>query len=230
VTLPSPTVRSFPDIQRNFDALDGWVTELKARPVGGGGTGDGTPGSRWYSGGTTPTGSLGVVGDWYLNDVTGGVYEKTTDTTWTLRDNLTGPVGPAGATGPAGPAGPTGAQGPAGVQGPTGPAGSTGPAGPTGLTGPAGPTGPKGDTGNTGATGPKGDTGDTGPQGSQGIQGPAGPTGPQGPQGEPGTGSGGGNLFVQNAAPSSPPATYLWVQTGLGTGGTDMTFWVQDGT
>jgi hypothetical protein len=202
VTLPSPTVRSFPDIQRNFDALDGRVTAVEARPVGGGGTGDGTPGSRWYSGGTTPTGSLGVVGDWYLNDVTGGVYEKTTDTTWTLRDNLTGPVGPAGATGPAGPAGPTGAQGPAGIQGPTGPAGSTGPAGPTGLTGPKGP---------------------------QGIQGPAGPTGPQGPQGEPGTGSGGGNLFVQNAAPSSPPATYLWVQTGLGTGGTDMTFWVQDG-
>ena len=38
-----------------------------------------------------------------------------------------------------------------------------------------------------------------------------------------------GNVFVQNAAPSSPPSAYLWVQTGLGDG-TDFTFWVEDGT
>lgn len=42
--------------------------------------------------------------------------------------------------------------------------------------------------------------------------------------------NGSNNLFVQNGAPGSPPATYLWIQTGLGTGGTDMTFWVEDGT
>jgi hypothetical protein len=37
-------------------------------------------------------------------------------------------------------------------------------------------------------------------------------------------------LYIQNAAPSSPPATYLWIQTGLGLSGTDMTFWVEDGS
>lgn len=45
-------------------------------------------------------------------------------------------------------------------------------------------------------------------------------------------GSGGGaaqNVFIQNAAPSGTPATYLWIQTGLGDG-TDMTFWVEDGS
>lgn len=45
------------------------------------------------------------------------------------------------------------------------------------------------------------------------------------------TGGGGGtqNLFVQNASPVSPPSTYLWVQTGLGTSGNDFTFWIEDG-
>lgn len=45
------------------------------------------------------------------------------------------------------------------------------------------------------------------------------------------TGGGGGtqNLFVQNTAPISPPSTYMWIQTGLGTSGTDFTFWIEDG-
>lgn len=47
------------------------------------------------------------------------------------------------------------------------------------------------------------------------------------------SGSGGGgaaqNVFVQPDPPTSPPDTYLWVETGLGPGGTDMTFWVEDG-
>ena len=35
-------------------------------------------------------------------------------------------------------------------------------------------------------------------------------------------------LYIQNSNPgnSSP---HLWIQTGLGPGGTDMTFWVEDG-
>lgn len=37
------------------------------------------------------------------------------------------------------------------------------------------------------------------------------------------------NVFVQAAAPSSPPSTYMWVQTGLGDG-SGMTFWVEDGS
>lgn len=39
------------------------------------------------------------------------------------------------------------------------------------------------------------------------------------------------NLFIQNAPPSVElPTTYLWVQTGLGVTGEDMTFWVEDGS
>lgn len=51
--------------------------------------------------------------------------------------------------------------------------------------------------------------------------------------GPAGSGGGGGgavqNVFIGESAPSSPPATYLWIETGLGVGGTDMTFWVEDG-
>lgn len=43
------------------------------------------------------------------------------------------------------------------------------------------------------------------------------------------TGAGVQNLFVQNTAPVSPPTTYVWIQTGLGTSGTDFTFWFEDG-
>lgn len=37
------------------------------------------------------------------------------------------------------------------------------------------------------------------------------------------------NVYVQSTAPVNPPATYLWVQTGLGASGNDLTFWVEDG-
>ena len=53
----------------------------------------GAPGSKWYSGTGAPAGGTGIVGDWYLNDANGDVYEKTGASTWTLRDNLTGPPG-----------------------------------------------------------------------------------------------------------------------------------------
>lgn len=33
--------------------------------------------------------------------------------------------------------------------------------------------------------------------------------------------------YVSNASPSAPSGqSYLWVQTGLGVGGTDFTFWI----
>ena len=78
-------------------------------PAGTAGTA-GTPGaagSVWRSGSGAPAGALGVVGDWYLNDANGDVYEKTGASAWTLRDNLTGPQGIQGipgtvGTGPAG--------------------------------------------------------------------------------------------------------------------------------
>lgn len=53
----------------------------------------------WRSGTGAPAGGLGVIGDWYLNDANGDVYEKTGASTWTLRDNITGPTGAAGADG-----------------------------------------------------------------------------------------------------------------------------------
>lgn len=62
----------------------------------------GAPGSVWRSGAGAPAGALGVVGDWYLNNANGDVYEKTGASAWTLRDNLTGPAGSTGAQGPAG--------------------------------------------------------------------------------------------------------------------------------
>ena len=71
----------------------------------------GTPGvvgSKWYSGTGAPAGGTGVVGDWYLNDTNGDVYEKTGASTWTLRDNLTGPTGTQGTQGNPGTAGTTG--------------------------------------------------------------------------------------------------------------------------
>jgi hypothetical protein len=76
----------------------------------------------WLSGAGVPAGALGNIGDWYLNTGDGSVYEKTADTTWTLRADITGPQGPQGIQGIQGP------QGMQGIQGPPGPGDVTGPA------------------------------------------------------------------------------------------------------
>lgn len=131
----------------------------------------GIAGSKTYNVNTTPSTSLGVVGDFALNTVNGDVYEKTASTTWTKNGNFRGPqglTGPQGATGPQGTTGLTGAKGDTGATGLTGPQGAKGD---TGATGTQGIQGPKGNTGDTGIQGPKGDTGATGPQGAQGVQG-----------------------------------------------------------
>lgn len=47
-----------------------------------------------------------------------------------------------------------------------------------------------------------------------------GVVGVQGPPGDQG-------LFIQPTQPAGPPP-YLWIQTGLGQSGSDMTFWVDD--
>lgn len=90
-----------------------------------------------------------------------------------------------------------------------------GPPGPRGIQGPVGPIGP--------SRGPVGPAGADGPPGPQGIQGPVGSIGPTGAAG------GGGNVYIQAAAPSSPPTKYMWIQTGLGASGKDLTFWIEDG-
>jgi hypothetical protein len=56
----------------------------------------------WYSGTGAPAGALGAVGDWYLNTTSGDVSEKTGASAWTVRGNIRGPQGPAGAAGSVG--------------------------------------------------------------------------------------------------------------------------------
>lgn len=50
----------------------------------------------WYTGSSVPSGTLGAVGDFYLETVNGDVYEKTDPSTWTFRVNIKGPQGAPG--------------------------------------------------------------------------------------------------------------------------------------
>lgn len=159
----------------------------------------GPQGSTWRTGTGAPANSLGVNGDYYLDDTTNNVWLKSAGT-YSVVANLggpAGPTGPQGATGAQGPAGSTGSQGPKGDTGSQGPKGDTGDPGATGAQGPQGNTGPAGaDSTVPGPQGPAGATGAQGPQGNTGpagadstVPGPAGPTGAtgsQGPQGDPG--------------------------------------------
>ena len=107
--------------------------------------GSGVVGAKWLTGTGVPAGALGTVGDWYFQQGTDQIYEKTGVSTWTLRADVTGAPGPTGPTGPTGATGGIGPQGPQGLVGPTGATGSQGPVGstgPQGSTGPVGPTGP----------------------------------------------------------------------------------------
>ena len=94
--------------------------------------------NQWRYGNTVPPSTLGNLGDFNLDVITGNVYYKNSNTTWILTGNIKGPVGPAGATGLTGPTGATGTTGAAGA------------AGATGLTGPAGPAGATGTNGSNG--------------------------------------------------------------------------------
>ena len=57
---------------------------------------DGDPGTIWYDGSGAPAGGLGLIGDRYLDNDNGDVYEKTGASTWTLTGNIKGPSGGAG--------------------------------------------------------------------------------------------------------------------------------------
>jgi hypothetical protein len=166
--------------------------------------------SKWMHGNGVPNANQGIQGDYYLDVLTGNVYNKLPNGTWVLVANITGPQGSAGAAGSQGQAGAQGANGlnaltkttvePAGANCATGgvklefgpdanangilDAGEIVPA----LTkyvcnGAVGPQGPIGLTGATGPAGVAGPVGPTGPQGIQGVAGPAGPIGPAGPSG-----------------------------------------------
>jgi len=172
--------------------------------------------NQWRYGNTVPVNSLGFLGDFYLDVVTGNVYYKNSATTWVLTGNIKGPVGPSGATGA------QGAQGIQGVAGANGTNGSNGTNGQNTLvkttteaTGANCTTGGvkieygldannngtldiseinatltkyvcNGAVGATGAQGIQGLTGTTGAQGIQGLPGTNGAIGATGPAGAQG--------------------------------------------
>ena len=169
--------------------------------------------NQWRYGSTVPVNSLGVLGDFYLDVLTGNVYYKNGTTTWVLTGNIKGPVGPSGTTGAQGAQGIQGLTGSQGIQGATGVAGTNGTNGTNGqntlvktTTETAGANCTTGgvkieygldansngilDVSEINATltkyvcnGAVGLTGAVGATGAQGIQGVAGPTGATGLQG-----------------------------------------------
>lgn len=166
--------------------------------------------SKWMHGNGIPTTNQGIQGDYYLDGLTGNVYNKLPNGTWALVANITGPQGLTGAAGTQGVAGANGLNAltkttvePAGANCTTGgvklefgpdanlngilDSGEIVPALTkyvcNGTIGPAGATGPTGPQGPIGLTGPVGATGATGAQGPIGLTGPAGATGATGPQG-----------------------------------------------
>jgi len=113
----------------------------------------GTNGAKWYSWSGIPVQALGVLGDYYLDVVTGDVWVKVSNEggpEWAIDGNIRGAdgaVGPKGENGDTGPIGPQGSAGPAGLTGPSGPIGPQGLVGPGGNPGAAGPAGPQGPPG-----------------------------------------------------------------------------------
>ena len=85
--------------------------------------------NQWRYGNTVPPSTLGNLGDFNLDVITGNVYYKNSNTTWILTGNIKGPVGPSGTTGL------TGAQGVQGIQGAQGAQGTQGLAGANGSNG-----------------------------------------------------------------------------------------------
>ncbi len=163
-----------------------------------------------------PTASVGVAGDYYINNETYELFVKKGDNTWEKVGNVDGLKGAKGDKGDDGAKGETGngwltGKGvPSNANGKVGDlyldlntgdvyvknssnawvkeANIKGEKGDdgTGATGPQGPQGEKGDTGATGPQGPQGEKGDTGATGPQGPQGEKGDTGATGPQGPQG--------------------------------------------
>lgn len=78
---------------------------------------DGIDGNRWFHGTGAPSDGLGVDDDYYLDTLTGDVYNHGGSVGWNYSGNIRGPTGATGATGPQGATGATGAQGPAGSGG-----------------------------------------------------------------------------------------------------------------
>jgi hypothetical protein len=159
------------------------------------------------SGAGTPSKTLGINGDFYIDTKNLNLYGPKTKGVWKVTTSLR-PKEPAAAsvvvgdTGPAGTTGATGQQGDKGDKGDkgiTGDKGATGATGTTGLLGAHGLTGSTGSTGLTGATGATGAIGSTGSTGTTGATGPSGTVGATGLKGETGTAGATGSQGIQGA-------------------------------
>jgi hypothetical protein len=105
--------------------------------------------TKWYNGDiTTPASTLGVVGDYYFNNVNGDIWYKTLSTNWDLLGNIRGPQGVQGLRGYNGTRGIQSIQGIQGIQGLPGNTGTPGNTGATGATGATGVTGSAGQDAN----------------------------------------------------------------------------------
>jgi|GEM_PF-4489047 len=101
--------------------------------VDAGSTGAGSA-TVWWAGAGLPADISGRDGDFYLNTLSGDVYEKEGGR-YALKVNLRGPQGLAGPQGPAGPQGQPGVAGPQGLGGPQGVQGAQGTPGTNGTNG-----------------------------------------------------------------------------------------------
>jgi hypothetical protein len=106
---------------RNEPWVAAWWPAAGDEPITGerGADGDdGADGATWHVGTGAPDRSLGVDGDFYLDEATGDVYQKAAGE-WALRANIEGPRGADGAPGRDGANGADGADGDDGKDGNT---------------------------------------------------------------------------------------------------------------
>jgi hypothetical protein len=154
--------------------------------------------SKWMHGNGLPLANQGIQGDYYLDVLTGNVYNKVPDNQqppqlqWVLVANITGPQGVSGAAGAQGVAGANGLN--ALTKTTVEPAGANCATGGVKLEfGPDANVNGILDAGEivpaltkyvcNGAVGPQGPAGVAGPAGPAGVAGPQGPQGPAGPSG-----------------------------------------------
>ena len=181
------------------------------------------------SGSSTPSKTLGINGDFYIDTKNLNLYGPKTKGVWKLTTSLkpkepaiaaivtgdTGPTGPRGDTGAQGDKGDKGVTGDKGAQGALGIQGLTGNTGAVGATGLTGATGAVGSTGTSGVAGAKGDSGTqgiqglTGAAGAKGDTGTTGSTGSQGAKGDTGTAGAPGDPGISVAKFATVPLTTL---------------------
>lgn len=207
------------------------------------------------SGSSTPSKTLGINGDFYIDTKNLNLYGPKTKGVWKLTTSLkpkepaiaaivtgdTGPTGPRGDTGAQGDkgdkgvTGDKGAQGALGIQGLTGNTGAVGATGFSGATGATGLTGATGAVGSTGTSGVAGAKGDSGTQGIQGLTGAAGvkgdtgttgSTGSQGAKGDTGTAGAPGDAGISVAKFATVPLATLAIATAGNS--TSQTFFTAD--